>query len=131
MHIVGFSFRKATRAHTTEDGQVIEFENGAIQVDAEDIAAGLRLTPDEVMQGFRTGAITSVCEKALEEDTGRHRLTFYSSSRRLRLTVDAAGAILKRSSADFTRDMFGLPLKRGQDGARQTLTPVPPTGDTK
>lgn len=110
---------------------MIEFENGAIQVDAEDIAAGLRLTPDEVMQGFRTGAITSVCEKGLEEDTGRHRLTFYSSSRRLRLTVDAGGAILKRSSADFTRDMFGLPLKRGQDGARQTLTPVPPTGDTK
>ncbi len=110
---------------------MIEFENGTIQVDAEDIAADLRLTPDEVMQGLRTGAITSVCEKGLEEDMGRHRLTFYSSNRRLRLTVDDRGAILKRSSADFTRDMFGLPLKRGPDGARQSLTPDVPSGDTK
>ena len=93
---------------------MIEFENGAIQVAAEDIAPGLHLTPDEVMQGFRSGTITSVCEQGLEEDAGRFRLTFYSARRRLRLTVDAGGAILKRSSADFTRQNPAPPLPNGR-----------------
>lgn len=108
---------------------MIEFENGTIQVGAEDIAAGLHLTPDEVMQGFRNGAITSICEQGQEEDAGRHRLTFYSARRRLRLTVDAAGTILKRSSADCTREMFGLPLDRGPGG--QASAPSPQVGGTE
>lgn len=82
---------------------MIEFENGTIVVGAEDIAAGLRLTPDEVIQGFRTGSITSLCEQGQEEDAGRYRLTFRSAERRVRLTVDAGGAILKRSSTDLAR----------------------------
>jgi hypothetical protein len=88
---------------------VIEFENGTVQVLAEDIASGLKLTPEEVMQGFRDGAITSLCEKGLGEDAGRHRLTFRSSRWRLRLIVNAEGAILERRSAEVTREMFGLP----------------------
>lgn len=93
---------------------MIEFENGTIQVGAEDIAQGLHLTPDEVMQGFKSGTITSVCEKGLEADVGRLRLTFYSTKRRLRLTVDAGGAILKRSSSDCARQSSAPPLPTGE-----------------
>ncbi|OZA13275.1 MAG: hypothetical protein B7Y02_06275 [Rhodobacterales bacterium 17-64-5] len=93
----------------TEGGEMIEFENGTIQVRAEDVASGLKLTPEEVMQGFRNDAITSLCEKGLGEDAGRLRLTFRSSRWRLRLIVDADGAILERRSAEVTREMFGLP----------------------
>lgn len=109
---------------------MIEFEKGTIQVGAEDIAPGLHLTPDEVMQGFRSGTITSVCEQGLEEDAGRHRLTFYSARRRLRLTVDAGGAILKRSSADFTRQVSRHSLDRGPGGAPQNPLPPLPNGGT-
>lgn len=88
---------------------MIEFENGTVQVRAEYIASGLKLTPEEVVQGFRGGAITSLCEKGLDEDAGRYRLTFRSSRWRLRLIVDAEGAILERRSTEVTREMFGLP----------------------
>ena len=110
---------------------MIEFKNGTIQVGAEEIARSLHLTPDEVMQGMRSGTITSICEQGQEEDAGRHRLTFYSAKRRLRLTVDAGGAILKRSSADCRREMFGLPPDRGPGRARQPSAPALPIGGTK
>jgi hypothetical protein len=102
--------------HASEEGGgMVEFENGTIQVGAEDIAGGLAMTPEAVMQGFRDGSITSLCEKGAGQDAGRHRLTFQSPLRRLRLVVSADGAILKRSSADCRREMFGLTLKRTRD----------------
>ncbi len=87
---------------------MIEFENGTIQIGAEEIASGLGVTPLEVMEGLRQGRITSLCEKGEDEDAGRHRLTFYSPNRRLRLIINAQGQILKRTSADYTR---GQPQK--------------------
>ncbi len=101
---------------------MIEFENGSIEVGAEDIAAGLNLTPQEVMQGLRDGVITSLCEKGADADEGRHRLTFFSPRRRLRLIVDAQGTILMRSSADHTRKGFGLPLDQATAVKRPSLT---------
>ena len=130
MHISGCTFAKARLADTTEGAQLIEFENGTIQVDAEEIARSLHLTPDEVMQGMRSGAITSICEQGQEEDAGRYRLTFYSAKRRLRLTVDAGGAILKRSSSDFTRQVSRHSPDRGPGGAPQNPVPPLPNGGT-
>ena len=110
---------------------MIEFESGTIQVGAEEIAPSLQLAPEEVMQGIRGGTITSLCEQGREEDAGRHRLTFYSVRRSLRPTVDAGGTVLKRSAADCAREMFGLPLDRGPDHARQSSAPARPEGGTK
>src|SRR5882724_7938842 len=59
--------------------KVVEFDNGVVQVDAAVIAEGL----------------------GIDADDGRHRLTFFSEHRRLRLVVDKRGAILQRSMLNF------------------------------
>lgn len=88
----------------------ITFEDGQITVDAGVIAQGLHLTPDALRDGFRDGSVTSQCEKGIDADAGRYRLTFYAPTRRLRLTVDAAGLVLHRSSAAYSRKpRIGLP----------------------
>ncbi len=66
-------------------------------VDAVVIAAGFALDPARVPEMLRAGQITSRCEKGIDEDAGRFRLTFYHGPRALRLIVDAQGVILKRA----------------------------------
>jgi Family of unknown function (DUF6522) len=45
--------------------------------------------------------ITSLCERGIDADRGRHRLTFFSEHRRFRLVVDDRGTIVRRSTLDF------------------------------
>lgn len=87
---------------------MITYENGQFLVDAETLAAGLRIAPDAVMQGLRDGTVTSLSEKGVEEDVGLFRLTFIGAGRRLRLTIDANGAIVKRSTSDYRSSAVGL-----------------------
>lgn len=89
---------------------MIAFENGTFEVDAEIVAAGLRLEPAEVMDGLREGTITTVSEAGIDEDAGRHRLTFFGARRRLRLTLDETGAIVMRSAADYRAPFSGFAL---------------------
>jgi len=84
----------------------IEFEDGAIQVEATIVAKGLGMPPVLFMQLVREGKITSRCERGIDVDAGRHRLTFFYENRRFRLVVDESGAIVQRSTVDFGR----LPL---------------------
>jgi hypothetical protein len=79
----------------------IEFEDGAIQVDASVIAEGLGLALSVFREEMRAGRITSQSERGIDADSGRHRLTFFSEHRRFRLVVDASGAIIQRSALDF------------------------------
>ncbi|AZL58201.1 hypothetical protein EI545_04715 [Tabrizicola piscis] len=81
----------------------ITFENGTITIDPGIVAKGLRLDPEVLREQLRSGAVTSLCEKGEGEDAGRFRLTFFSANRRLRLVVDASGAILTTSTADYHR----------------------------
>ncbi len=81
----------------------VTFEGGTVQVDAEIVAAGLQLDPEALRQGLHNGHVTSRCETGQDEDAGRFRITFFSPTRRLRLVVDVQGAVLQRSSADYTR----------------------------
>lgn len=81
----------------------ISFEDGTIQVDAALVAKGLQITPEVLRAALRDGTVTSLCEKGVDEDAGRFRLTFFSRTRRLRMVVDAGGAVLQSSSADYTR----------------------------
>jgi hypothetical protein len=50
---------------------------------------------------MHAGKITSLCERGIDADRGRHRLTFFSEHRRFRLVVDDRGAIVRRSTLDF------------------------------
>lgn len=79
----------------------IEFENGAVQIDASIVAEGLGLTPLSLRQEMHAGRVTSLAERGVDADAGRHRLTFFSEHRRFRVVVDATGAIVQRSAVDF------------------------------
>ena len=77
----------------------VTIERGEFSVDATVIGQGLGLDPAMVVTGMRQRRITSVCERGVDEDAGRYRLTFFHAQRRLRLTVDATGTIIDCSSS--------------------------------
>lgn len=70
-------------------------------VPAEEIAAGLRLAPEQVQPLLAARVITSWVEAGVGEDFGTFRLSFATDKRRLRLIVDALGQITHRSTVDF------------------------------
>jgi len=79
----------------------LEFEDGGIQVDATIVANGLGIEPTLLLERLREGKITSRCERGIDADSGRYRLTFFSQNRRFSLTVDESGIIIQRSTIDF------------------------------
>ena len=81
---------------------MIEFEESAIQVDATIVGEGLGIEPSRVQAHMREGKVTSLCERGVDEDIGRHRLTFFCGSRRFRLIVDEAGNVVQRSLVNFS-----------------------------
>ena len=94
--------RQGRAEETNPPRQVsVTFDDDGIQVDATVIAEGMGVQPQEVLERMRSGAITTRCEKGMDEDEGRYRLTFLSQSRRLQLIVDGSGKILKRGVIDF------------------------------
>jgi hypothetical protein len=88
-------------ADTTPAEATIEIGDGAIAIDAAVVARGLGLEPQEVLRLMRDGAITGVCEQGVDADAGRHRLTFFHKSRRLRLIVEEGGRVMQHSLIDF------------------------------
>ena len=76
----------------------VRFDNGAVEVDAALIAAGLGIAPEQVQADMRAGRITSACERGVDEDAGTFRLSFFAGNRRLRLTVDAGRELTRRST---------------------------------
>ena len=79
----------------------IEFENNSVLIDASILGEGLGLEASSVPMLMRLGAITSLCERGIDADAGRFRITFFYATRRLRLVVDAVGNIVERSTIDF------------------------------
>jgi hypothetical protein len=82
--------------------RMIKFEEGAIQVDATIVGEGLGIEPSRVQAHMREGKVTILCERGVDEDIGRHRLTFFCGSRHFRLIVDEAGNVVQRSSVNFS-----------------------------
>lgn len=66
-------------------------------VDAKIIAEGLDLPAHAIARAMSTGAITTLFERGEGNDEGRFRLSFFYSTRVLRLTVDKDGKILSRA----------------------------------
>lgn len=79
----------------------IVFEGGTPQIDAAMVAEALNITPEDLRRQMREGHVTSRFERGEGEDSGRFRVTFFSQHRRFRLTVDATGAVLHRSTIDL------------------------------
>jgi hypothetical protein len=65
----------------------IEIGLGSMHINASVIAQGLALEPSLVQAMMRKGEITSLCERGVNEDAGRYRLTFFHKSRRFRLVI--------------------------------------------
>ena len=80
---------------------VVEFEEGALSIDAAVVGRGLNVEPSLVPVRMREGKITVLCERGFDEDAGRYRLTFFYRNRRFRLVVDEEGNVVQRSTVDF------------------------------
>jgi len=80
---------------------VVEFEVGALRLDAAVIGQGINVEPSLVLDRMREGKITVLCERGFDEDAGRYRMTFFHESRRFHLVVDEEGNAIQRSTVDF------------------------------
>jgi len=76
----------------------VVFEDGTLRIDAAVIGRGL---PSLVQVRMREGKITVLCERGVDEDAGRYRMTFFHDNRRFRLVVDEEGNAIQRSTVDF------------------------------
>ena len=80
---------------------IVEFEEGTLRIDAAVIGQGLNVEPSLVQILMREGKITALCERGVDEDAGRYRMTFFHENRRFRLVVDEEGNAIQRSTVDF------------------------------
>ena len=88
----------------------IVFEEGAVSIDAAIIAEGFAIEPALVQPLMHSGAITSLCERGDNEDTGHYRLTFFYRERCLRLVIDATGNIIEQSTFDVGKRKRPKPI---------------------
>ncbi len=81
----------------------IEFDGHIFSVDAALIANSFGVSPEHVQLLMREGKITSRCERGIDQDVGRYRLTFFHERRNLSFIVDEAGKIIERCFAVMPR----------------------------
>ena len=77
----------------------IELSDGSVSLEASLIAADFGLDAPGVLEAMRSGRMTCVWERGVDDDAGHYRVTFLHENRQLRLTIDANGQILERSLA--------------------------------
>ena len=106
----------------------IEFDNGAVQIDAAIVAEGLGLALPLLQAEMRAGRITSLAERGVDTDLGRHRLTFFSEHRRFRVVVDEATDLgpLLRAAADHPVAQAALAAAAIDRPRPAPITPAPP-----
>jgi hypothetical protein len=74
----------------------IDFDGHSFSVDARLIANSFGISPEHVQPLMREGKLTSRCERGIDQDAGRYRLTFFHGQRNLSFIVDEAGEIIER-----------------------------------
>lgn len=72
-----------------------------IEIDAALVGELFNVPPAEVLALLKARAITSVCERGIDEHQGETRLSFFYGNRRARVSIDENGNILRRSVVDF------------------------------
>jgi Family of unknown function (DUF6522) len=97
----------------------IEFGAEGLNIDASLVGAGLDLDPATVLARMHEGAITSLCERGVDEDAGQYRLTFFHGNQRCRIVVDQDGNVLRRSMLDFGDLPLPASVRGGQGGPKQ------------
>lgn len=92
----------------------VDIEGGEFSVDAALLAEGFGMDPELVLPALRERRITSLCERGVDEDAGRNRLSFFFGRQRLRLVIDEAGNVLDRRI-----DEKQLPTGRTKNGVNR------------
>ncbi|MEB8386975.1 DUF6522 family protein [Rhodobacteraceae bacterium KMM 6894] len=87
----------------------IDIGPDGVQIDAEIVAKALKMTQSALQAGMRDGTVTSLYETGEGADAGRMRLTFYSETRRARITADSNGVVLSCTAVDYKRPFSSLP----------------------
>lgn len=72
-----------------------------IVVDAALVASLLGVAAADVPELMRNKAVTSICERGIDNHEGEYRLSFFFQNRRARVTLDGEGRVLRRSVIDF------------------------------
>lgn len=88
---------------TNSDATKVQFNGECFSVDAELVAEGFGITSALLQSLARQARITSRHERGMDQDAGRHRLTFFHGARRVSLIVDEAGNIIERRSDRVAR----------------------------
>ena len=88
-------------ASSTAPPREIEFRDDTFVVDAALIGELLHVPASRVPHLMRAGRITSTCERGIAEHAGEFRLSFFYRNRRVRLSTDLDGRILRKSAIDF------------------------------
>ena len=81
----------------------IEIAEGDIVIDAEELAPLLNVAANDLPELMRTKAITSICERGVDDHEGHYRLSFFYRNRRLRLSVDPSGQVYATHDCRFWR----------------------------
>lgn len=97
--------------HVATSPQRIELRDDTFVVDAALVGELLHLPASRVQVLMRSGRITSVCERGVDEHAGEFRLSFFYGNRRARVRTDLEGLILRKSAIDLG--------DRPSEGARQ------------
>lgn len=74
----------------------IEFDGETFKVDAALIAEAFGIDARLLRSLMHAGRITSRCERGMDQDAGRYRLTFYHDDRSVRLIVAESGDLIER-----------------------------------
>lgn len=84
-----------------EPGVGTETAGRDIVVDAALVASLLGVAAADVPGLMRSKAVTSICERGIDDHEGEYRLSFFFQNRRARVTLDTKGKVLRRSVIDF------------------------------
>lgn len=98
----------------------VEHFEGVFSIDAALLGAFLDVAPARIQALMRRHEIISVCERGEGEHQGLYRLTFSYGRRRVRLGVDEAGRIVRRTVVDL-----GGQAPPGRKASRSTATSLP------
>lgn len=90
----------------------IEIAGGDIVIDAEELAPLLNVAANDLPELMRTKAVTSICERGVDDHEGHYRLSFFYRNRRLRLSVDPSGQVTRRMTVDFGERALPHQLRR-------------------
>lgn len=84
-------------------------------VDAAFLGALLGIASEAVPDLMRTRSITSFCERGVGQHEGSFRLSFFYRNRRLRLSIDGTGKVVRHSVVDFGDHPLPTAMRRPGD----------------